>query len=245
MADEVITQNTEVVTPPAPPTPPEPPKVDIVEEAKKQIPIEKGKSYSDSEVQKLVNDAISKGAKISKDQLHKEIEAKAQKLKDSENKIAELQKSIETAKNATPTGTEETPELTDLKKRLEVMEKTAVDERINRETLEKTLKVKELDSIRMRLIAEAKGRIVESAVTGSTEEEIKQSVEKAKKQYEDIELIVKKSYNLPTEPVNKPDDAKPVEIQRLPVNDSRAREDYKKQRDEVRSKIYREAGFKV
>ena len=198
------------------------------------------KTYSLDEVKQFINESIRKGAKISKDQLYTEIEKLQKKLKDVSTATQEETKEQQKTINAT---------IEELQKKLNLMEDEAAKAMHKAETVETQLQRERLENFRKDLIASANGKIIEALVQGNNEEELKASLENAKKEYEKVVGSVRQNFKLPTEEEietqrkQEEENNQPVEISRLHSRDDML--DWKKKKDELLRKAYTQAGFPV
>lgn len=156
--------------------------------------VEKDKTYSADEVQKIIDNAVQGGQKIAKEQLYDEIDRLKEKVKVvndqlKTNKVepAEIQKLVE--------------EKSLYEKKVSALEESVVSSGKKLEQLESDLKQKELDTYKLQKINSAEGKIINEMVSGNTKEEIDASIEKAKAKYVDLQNELRQKFNLPTESV--------------------------------------------
>jgi len=214
---------------------------DVVKTALEQnkVELDNKKKYSPDEVKELINDAIKRGAKISKDQLYKEITKLQDKVKELSVSKEDTTKQ-ESAINET---------INVLQKKLTAMEDATAEAMNRAEVVEKELKKERLENFRKDLITSAKGKVIEGMVQGNTEEELKNSFEKAKEEYSRIVQDFRKDLNLPSEEEvqsqrkKEEEENQPIEINRLRSHDDM--NGWKKKKNELLRKAYAQAGFPV
>lgn len=222
---------TPAPAPPASAPPAEPTLQDV------GIVLDPKKTYSPDEVKALIADGIKKGAKISKDQLHKDIEAAKLRAQQAEKALEDAKKNIPPPAPPTP------PADPELAKRLELMEAKAADAIIKAEDVEKQMKKERNEALIEKAVIENGLQNVRDLVTGETPEAIQASVERAKVKLAEIEKSIRTKLNLPAEPP-KPANQEPITVERV-SSDRHDLQDWKKRRNEVIKKVYSEAGFPV
>lgn len=159
--------------------------------------------------------ALQKGIEMTKQQLYPEISRLKSKLSELESLSAqakeldvkgELIKSLEAQK-------------IDYENKIRNMEELM--QKTNSELNELTHKIKqtELESYRNKLIADNKGKIVESLVKGNSIEELNASLEVAKQEYEKIVEQFKNEYRIPEKPTADDVTRTPIEVKRINPTD--------------------------
>ena len=229
----------------------------IIDEVKKEIKIDSKKTYSTEEVNNLINDAIKKGANISKNQFQNNITSLKEKVNTFEAEKAELLKQLESkSKVETEKVTEEKNELEKKlaeineqakinSEKLKVMEDEAVRAITEVTELQKSLAKERLDKQKAELIAEAKGKIIAELVTGDTVEELKASATLAKKKYDELHTQLRKELGIPTE-TEKKDGNKEVVINPIKsVKDTLSISEWEKVSKEIKDRVYRNNGFNI
>lgn len=219
-----------------------PPDAPAVEEKESEITpttvgltVQKDKTYSSDEVDKLLAEAVRKGAVTSKNQLNKELEKLRGEVKDLRNKSNETK------------STADVEALALLNKKVEVLEEALTKQVVQNETLVKSVEQERLDNFKREIVAKAQGRIISELVTGNTKEELEASAKIAMEKFEKIEEELRRKHNLPTEQQKKDEETQSAiktEVAVLaptPVN----QREWKAKRAEIAAKLYREAGVKV
>lgn len=215
-------------------------------------------TYSPEEVQTLIAEATRKGAKISKDQLHKEIEkqkSEAQRLDGELKKLQEAQKAQQSQQDQQKSAEAEAQlkaQLEEVSKKLELMETSVVDQAAKAQELEARLQAEKLMTYAQQRIAEAQGRIIPELVRGNSKDEIDKAVQLAKARFEEIELSLKNSLKLPSATLQsttgadqQTQESQQTQVERVEFKNMRDRDLYKAKRAEILQKIYAEAGFPV
>jgi len=157
---------------------------------KVEVPkVEKGKTYTAEETEKLINDAVKAGAVTAKNQLHDEIDKLKGDIKATEEAI-----------KRDPESSKLKGENIELSAKLKILEEEITKVVVKGEQLEQSLIQKDLDAYKKKVIETAKGKIVPEIVSGTTEAEIDASAELAVKKYEEYSEKVRKDYNLPKVP---------------------------------------------
>ena len=155
--------------------------------------------------------ALQKGIEMTKQQLYPEISRLKSKLSELESLSAqakeldvkgELIKSLETQKIEYENK---------IKSMEEMMQKTTSE--LNE--LTQKIKQAELESYRNKIIADNKGKIVESLVKGNSIEELNSSLEVAKQEYEKIVDRFKNEYRIPEKPIEDNIAPTPIEVRRI------------------------------
>lgn len=159
--------------------------------------------------------ALQKGIEMTKQQLYPEISRLKSKLSELESLSAqakeldvkgELIKSLETQKIEYENK---------IKSMEEMMQKTTSE--LNE--LTQKIKQAELESYRNKIIADNKGKIVESLVKGNSIEELNSSLEVAKQEYEKIVDRFKNEYRIPEKPIEDNIAPTPIEVRRINPSD--------------------------
>lgn len=257
MADEV--KQEEIVQPQVEQKQPETPTTvvpDVISDTSKkvvdEIKIDTSKNYTPDEMKKFIAEAAKKGATISKNQLHDEIEKLKAKNLALENSAKE--------KNEKKSKTDEkeiTAPVTDplVAQQLKVMEDSFLASMSEIEALKAENKKKDLNLHIQKLIADSQGRIVPEMVKGESIEEIDESAKVAKAKFVQIENDIRSKLNIPAEPTPEEkkkaeEQNKPIEVPKFgsvrnPIPTRNELEDYKKQRALLLTKAYAEAGLQI
>lgn len=199
-----------------------------------EIPkVEKDRTYTPEDIQKLVNDAVEAGSKIKGEQLYKEIERLKLKVQANSDKVVtdpvEVEKlKVEQANNLA---------------KLSVLETEFVKSQGELNNLKSELSKEKLESYKAGKIASAEGKLIPELVSGSTKEEIDASIELSKAKYAELHAKIRESAGLPKE-VKTPseDNEQPIEIKRLEKNDIAS---WEKNRDALLKEVYGAHGLKI
>jgi hypothetical protein len=201
----------------------------------------------------LVRNAIKKGSKIAKEQLYPEIN----RLK---NKLGELTTQINASKEEASESKIDTDKLTKLEsdkakleqEKLEVEDKLGIVEDALVETTHKVdelsvrLNNKELQDYADEKIAELEKdghKVIKRLVGGKTKEEIDNSIEIAKSEYERVQNTVKKDFKIPEKTdttTEEKEDPKPITVNRIGT-DPASLNTWKKDKSTVLADVYAEA----
>lgn len=171
----------------------------------------------DAKIAVAVEEAKKEAAAAEKKKLYDSLKKKDDELSSLRSKAEELEK-LEAAR-AQKAEEERKAKLSDEEKKaeaiananLKVEQLTTAFSKLKEET-QASLKAKELELLRKDLIAEAGGKIIPDLVKGSTEDELRESVEKAKARYQQIVDEVAKDIK----PTTTPDDEIPTRTTEVP-----------------------------
>lgn len=154
---------------------------------------ESGKDFDLQETLKNpeVQDFVAKIRKQEKDKLYGEITKRDDKVKGLEKEISELNETLDAMKDTTDSSQVE------MQKTVNGLKKTVED-------LKNDVKRKELDLYKEKALKEAGEDLILDLVGGDTEEEIKESIEKAKKKYKEIEERVATKNSKPVPKATNP-----------------------------------------
>lgn len=209
----------------------------VVEEkhvtVKIEIPkVEKDKTYTPEDIQKMVNDAVEAGGKIKGEQLYKEIERLKEKVKTNSEKVVTDPAEVERLKNEQATNVA----------KLSVLETEFIKAQGELNTLKEELTTEKLESYKATKVAQAEGKLIPELVTGKTKEEIDASIELSKAKFTELHAKIRESYGLPKEvSTPKEDNEKPIEIKRLEKNEVGS---WEKNRESLLREVYGAHGLK-
>lgn len=165
----------------------------IVEEVSNKVKTEYETRFE--ELRKASEENLKKAVQSEKTKLYDSLEKEKKEKKALENKLEELLKNQ-------PVKTEDKKEDTGaIEAKLSALEKQREEDRKRfEEILSKTsvgfqeeLKKRDLEALKFKLIAEANNEVIPEIITGNSVEELKESFEKAKLRYKEVEEKSKKT----------------------------------------------------
>jgi hypothetical protein len=162
-----------VVDPPVEPKPKADEPVDII---KLLANADRGQLLKSEVVQSLLENA----RKQEKDKLYKTIEGKDDTIKQLNETVSDLQTQLKTKEETTMEGEKEL--LEQIQQMKEAQDKLIKD----MENEKENTRIAKLEAYKQAKIQEANGELIADLVGGATEEEIDQSIEKAKARYTEI-----------------------------------------------------------
>jgi hypothetical protein len=218
--------------------------------------------YSPDEVQSMLAEAVKQGAKISKDQLHKEIDNardNARKLQEKVTALEQAQKDAVTAQSKQEADDQASAMRAELEKvtnKMAALEDAYVSQNAKLEETTARLQKEKLATYAQQKVAEANGRIIAEMVHGNSVKEIDDAAAKAKAKFDEIEAGLKQSLKLPgatqghdgkkeNEQQADNDEGDVTIIERAEIKSFADREQYKNKRAELMKRVYAEAGFPV
>lgn len=181
--------------------------------------------------------ALQKGTELAKQQLYPEISRLKSKISELES-LSNQAKDLN-VKNELVESLQKQKE--ELEAKLKYVEDSLVKTTTDLEFLTKKVTQAELEAYRNRVIAENKGKIIESLVIGNSIEEINASLENAKKEYEKIEMELKSKYRLPEKPAEETsgnNQQKEIDVKRINPTNRNEILDWENKRKQILSELY-------